>query len=144
MAARDQRNLRKHNNRLYQQTWRAVETYVPKRVDGRKGVVGLSYSGPDSKNISSMCFLQCFRYRREVPSTMPMKRTLLWWTFSLEDQLPLVKIHLLKNIKFHTFPQSLRDPKEWPGSTSSLTWEVSVVFALASALCLLLSSHIGS
>ena len=49
MAARDQRNLRKHNNRLYQQTWRALETYVPKRVDGRKGVVGLSYSGRDSK-----------------------------------------------------------------------------------------------
>ena len=49
MAARDQRNLWKHHDRLYKQTWGAVETYVPKRVDGRKGVVGLSYSGRDSK-----------------------------------------------------------------------------------------------
>ena len=103
MAARDQRNLWKHHDRLYKQTWGAVETYVPKRVDGRKGVVGLSYSGPDSKNISLMCFLRCLRYRREVPSTMPMKRILLWWTFSLEAQLPLVKIHLLNKYQISPF-----------------------------------------
>ena len=29
-------------------------------------------------NGSIMCFLPFFKYRREVPSTMPMKRTLLW------------------------------------------------------------------
>ena len=60
MAARDQGNLWKHHDRLYEQTWRAVETYVPKRVDGRKGVVGLSYSGRDSKyliNASPRIFL---------------------------------------------------------------------------------------
>ena len=109
MAARDQGNLWKHHDRLYEQTWRAVETYVPKRVDGREGVVGLSHPGRDSKYIS---FLQCFKYRREVPSTMPMKRTLLWWTFSLEAQLLLVKIHLLNKYHMSFFSSEFeRSPK---------------------------------
>ena len=117
MAARDQRNLWEHHDRLYKQTWGAVETYVPKRVDGRKGVVGLSCSsGRDSKYIS---FLQCFKYRREVPSTMPMKRTLLWWTFSLEAQLPLVKILCSAKQTILYFTLFLR---VWEISKNDLSW----------------------
>ena len=115
MAARDQGNLWKHHDRLYEQTWRAVETHVPKRVDGREGVVGLSHPGRDSKYIS---FLQCFKYRREVPSTMPMKRTLLWWTFSLEAQPPLVKI-LCSAKQILYFTLFLR---VWEISKNDLSW----------------------
>ena len=144
MAARDQRNLRKHNNRLYQQTWRALETYVPKRVDGRKGVVGLSYSGRDSKylingNASPRIFLiqEGSAFYNAYEKDIAVVNIFFGGPTAFGKDTPA------KNIKFHTFPKSLRDPKEWPGSTSSLTWEVSVVFVLASALCLLLSLHIG-
>ena len=69
-------------------------------------------------NGSIMCFLPFFKYRREVPSTMPMKRILLWWTFSLEALLLLVKIHLLDKFRIY-FTLFLR---VWEISKNDLAW----------------------